>query len=269
MTKDRLAIPSEISADVMFTSSQTCCVCTEPGKPVQIHHIDEDPSNNDPDNLAVMCLHCHNETQISGGFGRKLNAPLVRRHRDEWLGRVAQRRAAADVAAVERMAGVLAPAAPPPPVQATAVQKQEYSDARQNAILAYVESLPDTRTALWQRAKASMDSGTTIAMVNATYEYIEALQGLMAQLAAFYAPGTFGEDPRRFFSEMTAAHFRWHRAHSEPDGPGTGGTIVNVTCCGAVGSDLEEMIEDMARSLVGYDDRFNHSRWSLLWHRNS
>jgi hypothetical protein len=87
----------------------------------------------------------------------------------------------------------------------------------------------------------------------------------MVDLAVFYVPGTFGEDPRKFFSEMTATRFRWHRAHSEPHGPGTGGTIVNVTCGGSVADDLEDMIEDMVQSLVGYDDRFDRHSWSALW----
>jgi hypothetical protein len=268
MTKDRVPIPPEISAEVMFASAQTCCVCTEPGKPIQIHHIDDVPSNNDPDNLAVVCLHCHNDTQVSGGFGRKLTPLLVRKHRAEWLARVAQRRAAADAAAIERMTGTTVPVmVPPPPVQATGVQKQEYSDARQDGILVYVELLPSIHNELRQKLKDGM-GGTTASMRQATYDYIEALQRLMAELAAFYAPGSFGEDPRKFFSEMTASRFLWHRAHSEPDGPGTGGTIVNVTCSGNVADDLETMIEDMVQSLVGYDSRFNRSRWSSLWHRH-
>ncbi len=61
----------------MFASDSTCCVCRERGKAVQVHHIDEDPSNNTPANLAVLCLECHNQTQVSGGFGRKLTDTLV------------------------------------------------------------------------------------------------------------------------------------------------------------------------------------------------
>jgi hypothetical protein len=35
-------------------------------------------------NLAVLCLLCHDDTQIRGGFSRKLNAGLVRMYRDSW-----------------------------------------------------------------------------------------------------------------------------------------------------------------------------------------
>lgn len=60
---------------------------------MQIHHIDEDPSNNDIQNLAALCLEDHNDTLLKGGFGRKLSPELVIRYRDAWLADVARRRA--------------------------------------------------------------------------------------------------------------------------------------------------------------------------------
>lgn len=92
--KKRIEIPRDIEAHVQFLSDRTCCVCRVKGKPFQIHHIDEDPANNDPQNLAVLCLECHNETQIRGGFGRKLNADQIILYRDDWLTQVAKTRAA-------------------------------------------------------------------------------------------------------------------------------------------------------------------------------
>jgi hypothetical protein len=76
----------------MFESDRTCCVCHVSGRPVQIHHVDDDPANNEPSNLAVLCLECHDQTQIQGGFGRKLNSNLVTRYRDHWMAVVAMRR---------------------------------------------------------------------------------------------------------------------------------------------------------------------------------
>jgi hypothetical protein len=58
MTKTRVAIPRGVAADVMFASNSTCCKCDERGKSVQIHHLDEDPSNNDSANLAGALLQC-------------------------------------------------------------------------------------------------------------------------------------------------------------------------------------------------------------------
>lgn len=67
--KKRVEIPLNVSAKVMFLSDRTCCVCRSGNKLIQIHHIDENPSNNSLNNLAVLCLDCHNETMIKGDLG--------------------------------------------------------------------------------------------------------------------------------------------------------------------------------------------------------
>jgi hypothetical protein len=97
--KTRNVIPKAVSARVLFLSDRTCCVCRVPRKPVQIHHIDEDPSNNSLQNLAVLCVECHDDTQIRGGFGRKLDAEQVILYRDDWHRLVARGRASREAAA--------------------------------------------------------------------------------------------------------------------------------------------------------------------------
>lgn len=91
--KKRVPIPEDPKDNILFLSDRTCCVCRVRGKRVQIHHIDEDPSNNDPENLAVLCFDCHDQTQITGGVGRGLTAGQVIRYRDDWLKQVAAKRA--------------------------------------------------------------------------------------------------------------------------------------------------------------------------------
>lgn len=92
--KLRDPIPKDMAARVLFLADRTCCVCRSRGRAVQIHHIDDNPANNDSKNLAVLCFECHRETQITGGFDRKLDAEQVLLYRDDWLGLVAQQRAA-------------------------------------------------------------------------------------------------------------------------------------------------------------------------------
>jgi len=91
--KKRESIPNDIAARSLFISDRTCCVCRMSGKPVQIHHVDEDPSNNLIKNLAILCFDCHRDTQIRGGFDRKLDADQVLLYRDDWHQIVTQRRA--------------------------------------------------------------------------------------------------------------------------------------------------------------------------------
>lgn len=94
--KSRTEIPREVAARVLFLSDRICCVCRVRGKPVQIHHIDEALSNNSLENLAVLCFDCHRETQIRGGFDRKLDADQVILFRDDWYRLVTQQRAVYD-----------------------------------------------------------------------------------------------------------------------------------------------------------------------------
>jgi Protein of unknown function (DUF3298) len=90
--EQRVEIPSDIAATALFDSNRTCCVCRQPKRPVQLHHIDGDPSSSVPENLAVLCFDCHRETQIYGGFDRKLDAAQVRLYKADWLNRVEAKR---------------------------------------------------------------------------------------------------------------------------------------------------------------------------------
>src|SRR6266516_1824121 len=151
--KARTPVPPDVSAAVMFASDRTCCVCRQPGLAVQIHHLDEDPTNHDPVNLAVLCLQDHNLTQVRGGFGKTLTAPEVRTHRDDWLERVRSRRARADELAAQAV----------------------------------------TRTAAASRARERWSGYTTADGLNYHAEYVEALVGILTALAAFFPTHHFDD----------------------------------------------------------------------------
>ncbi|MGA2032874.1 MAG: HNH endonuclease signature motif containing protein [Thermoguttaceae bacterium] len=84
MAKERVPIPDHLAAEVMFASDRTCCVCRMEKHKVQIHHIDEDPSNNTLENLAVICLHCHSDAHTTGAFARNLTPELIRLYNSSW-----------------------------------------------------------------------------------------------------------------------------------------------------------------------------------------
>jgi hypothetical protein len=105
--KKRGDIPPETAARALFLSDRVCCVCRATGKPIQIHHIDDDPANNSLQNLAILCFDCHRNTQIRGGFDRKLDSDQVILYRDDWQRLVAQNRARADRQAMSRGDGRL------------------------------------------------------------------------------------------------------------------------------------------------------------------
>ena len=51
MAKHRTSIPEDVASQVHWLSADTCCICQEQGKDIQLHHIDEDPQNHSVENL--------------------------------------------------------------------------------------------------------------------------------------------------------------------------------------------------------------------------
>lgn len=85
MNKQRTKIPDELAAQALFLSDRTCCVCRDPARKVEIHHIDNDPSNNQIGNLAVICKDCHSDAHTNQAFARNLTPLLILKYRDSWL----------------------------------------------------------------------------------------------------------------------------------------------------------------------------------------
>jgi hypothetical protein len=57
MAKTRITIPKEIRERLLVEFNHRCARCGA-DRP-QIHHIDENPSNNEPLNLIPLCPNCH------------------------------------------------------------------------------------------------------------------------------------------------------------------------------------------------------------------
>lgn len=57
MAKKRVIIPAKVRKTVLSEFNHRCAICGT-DKP-HLHHIDEDPSNNDPMNLLPLCPNCH------------------------------------------------------------------------------------------------------------------------------------------------------------------------------------------------------------------
>ena len=204
--------------------------------------------------IAISVL---GRTQLDDSFASNLEE-LQALVPDDCSDRVAKRRAEADRQAIQQASLSLQ--------RAQQSNEALYDDERAKAILKYVESLPPLRQSLIAKAQPEWDTGVTARMVKASYEYIDSLQGVLVTMAAFYPKGNFGyDDPHCYFSEVISSRFAWHRSLAEPDGPGTGGSIIHVTVSGSVVSDVEKMVEDMAVALVGYDDRFDWRGWSSRW----
>ncbi len=82
--KSKSRIPDKVSALVLFEADLTCCICKDRHKPVQIHHLDCNSSNNDLSNLVVLCLDHHDEVTRGPGLGRGLSADLIEMYHKNW-----------------------------------------------------------------------------------------------------------------------------------------------------------------------------------------
>lgn len=261
----RVPVPPDVAANALFAADRTCCVCRDRGKRVQIHHLDEDHANSVADNLAVLCFDCHDQTQLRGGFGRRLDAHQVKQYRDDWESRVRQRRDEADRLATDVMAGGRRDVSSTDTLRISIVEaanvvdecvtarvsvEQDTSWAYDN-LVHYVTTLPELRRRAYSEARSEWDSGVTSRMVDASYRVIDVLQDILAHLAKFYPEGHFErEHPRDYIAEIVATRFRWHRYRHEPDGAGRNGTIVQTLVAGSVTADLEQMVFEMVEALT-------------------
>jgi len=260
--KMRITLSRELSSDILFKSDRTCCVCQIRGKRVQIHHIDEEPSNDDPENLSVLCFDCHDETQIRGGFGKHLKSSVVRQYKDDWILRVNKRRIQADTFAVSQMGSTVIPT----DAEATASTEDPANQTSKGSLNDYIGPLPSVKKALHEKSQAGWDTGNTREMIEANNDFIDGLQGIIIGLMGHYDNKFFDEqNPHEILSEIISSRFSWHHLYLEPLGPGTGGTIVRITCGGCVSADLDRMIIDMVCSLSGYEDSRGFNRWKQKW----
>lgn len=260
MAKLRVPIDDDVAAGLLYEADRTCCICGIPGRRTQIHHIDEDPSNNDPPNLAVICFECHDQTQLRGGFGRRLDAAQVRRFKQEWATRVAERRAEADRA-------VLPPRAlPDVPPSVSAWKSPEVPDRA--GLPTYVRQLPTLRRLAFEASRAGWDSGVTVEMMRGWSRVIDVYTTILETLASYYPVDHLeGQRARDYLSEVVASRFRWHRVHLSTEGQGSSGTIVGPMAAASVAADLSRMIDDMVSSLTVFE--WNNPEFDLVAWRNS
>lgn len=82
MIKKRVKIPENIITELLYLCRNTCCICGTRGIALQIHHIDEDPSNNIIVNLIPLCLNCHALVHTKCTIGSLYNKKLLKKYRD-------------------------------------------------------------------------------------------------------------------------------------------------------------------------------------------
>ena len=266
--KKRTKIPEDLASEILFLSDRTCCVCTARGKSVQIHHIDENPSNNVIENLSILCLECHNDTMISGGFGRKLDANQVIKYKTEWIERVKKRKENADkIASIQSVTGSTKN------VVFEYLEENDFLDYKThndpNILEEYLKKIIIIHRAQLQIAQTKWDTGNTSKMNQGNSDMVDFYEEVLVELSTFYPKGHFeNKTPKKYFGEIISSRFLLHRNILEPDGIGNNGTIVSTLTGGNVMEDLERLILDMVSALsFGQinEKTFDYNKWKKEW----
>ncbi len=78
----RLALPQKVQSEIMYCSAFSCVVCSSKGD--HIHHIDKNNSNNDFDNLVLLCQKHHDEAHTKRELSKNLTPQQLKTFRKEW-----------------------------------------------------------------------------------------------------------------------------------------------------------------------------------------
>jgi hypothetical protein len=81
MNKKRTNIPQKTVDIIMVLCKRVCCWC-EKNEATEIHHIDEDSSNNNRDNLFPCCSVCQKKFHTKTNFTRKITKNELKMRRD-------------------------------------------------------------------------------------------------------------------------------------------------------------------------------------------
>lgn len=90
MVHKRPHIPQKIQREILFRNEACCCICGKSN--VQIHHIDRNNSNNNFNNLAVLCIEHHDAAHSKSSMTSRLSSPLIRQFKKDWEARIARKR---------------------------------------------------------------------------------------------------------------------------------------------------------------------------------
>jgi hypothetical protein len=231
------------------------CLCNRPGLAIQIHHIDEDASNNDAVNLAVLCLQHHEETQIRGGFSKKLKAADVKVCRDDWLERVRERKREADRIVVARMSNI-----------AVKSDSHDWERPSRHLLVTTIQTLPLIYEDVYTRADPYLSSIVRGDMLKGLQMVLDVFAESWVRLVAWYPPKHFGNvRAEEYIAAFIAERNATNLALWEPDGPGSGGREAAIYALGETVTDVERLLGDLVEALGRSVEDFDYGQWQTRW----
>jgi hypothetical protein len=232
----RKKINEQVADQLLFDVDRTCCLCTQPGKSVQIHHIDGDNQNNDLSNLVVLCLGCHDEVTRGPGLGRGISAGYLLLKKKFWAESVGQFRSTILPVEPEMNSEIH--------MNATSAKYEFFGEEE---VKHELYSCFTTFRASRARAQVFLEEGTTVSNNLAMNTMIEDLIAALVTLADFFPPGHFGASPKQYFE-------RWARdlsgLHFNVSQLGDYGTMIGYVTASKTLTSLETLFLDMAETLA-------------------
>lgn len=84
----RQPISKKIKEEIFERSKGVCCVCRIRGLGINYHHIDEDPTNNSLENIAILCVKDHDKHHRYSEYDRTNHTELtqeeIKKHKTDW-----------------------------------------------------------------------------------------------------------------------------------------------------------------------------------------
>lgn len=83
---ERPPIPESTLINLLWHNRRTCCVCRKQHKSIIVHHIEEWSVSRDHsiENLAVLCLDCHDLAHTKKSLSQNLNPKELREYKNRW-----------------------------------------------------------------------------------------------------------------------------------------------------------------------------------------
>ncbi|MBL7732300.1 MAG: HNH endonuclease [Chitinophagaceae bacterium] len=260
----RRRIEIEMTDMMMFESNRTCCVCNEPYKAVQIHHIDGNPGNNEYNNLVILCLSCHDKAHIKGGAGRGWTKGELLKYKEDWIRRVKKRKNDADkLASIQSV-----PNYENSESKEYALYELDYVDPNDGFTLRnYLLKILLVHNAQWKLAKIEFDEpgGVILGITNMLAFY----ESVLVKLSTFYPKDHFlNKHPQIFFNEQIATRSDFYGFVAHPFG--WAGTMERDSALMRTLEDVKNMIGIMGDHLIfncTSIDLEDLENWGVAWNK--
>lgn len=262
--KKRVPIPPQVYAEIEYLSDKTCCICNTRGKSVQIHHINEDPSCNDFDNLILVCLQCHDEIHTTRRLGRSYTKESLIKFRDEWYARVKNIRKTVDAAIVESKVSFESC------VNSGNIENKEYSfpglfENENKELSEFILSINTNYASVKHVAQEKYDIGSTLEIMNGIQIEYTFLESTIEKLKSFYPKNHFIDECNEdIFSKLLKSIWSLAYKLSAPFGMEEAGTIVHAEAASIAIYNMKYLINTLVHNLLPDERCYTNIHWKDL-----